>query len=333
MNRAILVLVAAVIGIAGGILWTKKHGAAPEPTAEKPASDEGEKTSVTRDDAGHVVVRMDDETQGNIGLLVATPEAAQLSPEVKGYGRVLDPSALAVLVMELASAQVASTASSNEFARLKALAGQGNASERALQTAEAAAVRDQLAVQSARDRLTLSWGKAVADQRNLPAFALTLTSLKTFLVRIDLPAGQTLPSSPLGARVVTLSSNSVEAEFLGEASNVDPQTQGQGFIFRTSPDAARLLPGEAVTGYLKVLREPLSGVLIRREAVVRTEGAGWIYVLNQGAESFTRIQIALDYPTEAGWLVTQNVKTNDYVVVTGAQILLSEELKASIKGD
>ena len=87
-----------------------------------------------------------------------------MSPELKGYGKVLDPAPLAALVTELASAQAAYTASSNELARLKTLEGQGNASARALQTAEAAAQRDHLAVQSARERLTLSWGKAVADQ-------------------------------------------------------------------------------------------------------------------------------------------------------------------------
>ena len=88
-----------------------------------------------------------------------------------------------------------------------------------------------------------------------------------------------------------------------------------------------------MTGYLKVAGEPLAGVIIPRDAVVRTEGGGWVYVLNNGAESFTRIQIVLDHPKETGWFVSQGVATNDYIVVTGAQTLLSEELKASIKAD
>ena len=88
-----------------------------------------------------------------------------------------------------------------------------------------------------------------------------------------------------------------------------------------------------MTGYLKIPGEPLAGVIIPRGAVIRTEGAGWVYVLNSGAESLTRIPVALDHPTEAGWFVTENVTANDHVVVTGAQTLLSEELKASIKAD
>ena len=57
---------------------------------------------------------------------------------------MLDPAPLAALVTGLATAGAAYTASSTELARLKTLEGQGNASVRALQTAEAAAQRDRL---------------------------------------------------------------------------------------------------------------------------------------------------------------------------------------------
>ena len=77
---------------------------------------------------------------------------------------MLDPAPLAALVTELASAQAAYAASSSELARLKTLEGQGNASARALQTAEAAALRDRLAVQSARERL----GPVVGQGRGGP---------------------------------------------------------------------------------------------------------------------------------------------------------------------
>ena len=42
--------------------------------------------------------------------------------EVKGYGRVQDPTPLAALMNELATAEAAATASSNELSRLKTLA-------------------------------------------------------------------------------------------------------------------------------------------------------------------------------------------------------------------
>ena len=276
---------------------------------------------------------MSDKTQRDLGILVKSPAAFQMSPELKGYGRVLDPAPLAALMTELASAQAAYAASSGELARLKTLEGQGNASARALQTAEAAAARDRVAIQSARERLTLSWGKAVADQKDLPAFIHSLTSLEAALVRIDLPVGETLKEPPAGARIATLSGPSADAEFLEMAPGVDPQMQGQGFIFLLKPNSLRLTSGESVVGYLKIPGEPLAGVIIPREAVVRTEGAGWTYVLNAAGDAFTRIEVALDHPTEAGWFVTKGVTASDHVVVTGAQQLLSLELKGAGGGE
>jgi hypothetical protein len=152
------------------------------------------------------------------------------------------------------------------------------------------------------------------------------------LVRVDLPVGETL-ESPAGARIVTATGGSAEAEFLDAASGVDPQMQGRGFFFLMKPNSLRLLSDQAVTAYLKVPGEPLAGAIVPRDAVVRTEGAGWVYVLNSGGESFTRIEVALDHPLETGFFVTTGVTAGDHVVTTGAQQLLSEELKGKGGGE
>jgi hypothetical protein len=338
VKRVIVLVIFIAAGFAGGVLWMKKRVPSPPSAAEiaatsAPTDEEAAAPTVSRDTNGNNVIAMSDETQGDLGILVKSPAVFQMRPEQKGYGRVLDPAPLAALVTELASAHAAYSASSSELARLKTLEGQGNASTRALQTAAAAALRDQLTVRSARERLTLSWGKAVADQKDLPAFAESLTSLEAALVRIDLLAGETLAAPPTGARIVTLSGQSAEGEYLEPAASVDPQTQGRGFIFLLKPNSLRLTSGESVVGYIKTPGEPLAGLIITREAVVRTEGAGWVYVLNSAGDAFTRVEVALDHPTEAGWFVTKGVSTGDYVVVTGAQQLLSIELKGQGGGE
>ena len=332
MKRTILlILIGAAVG--GGIVYLAKTGGGKSAGEEKPAEEEEAKTSITHDTNGNVVVNMNDETQGDAGIKVANPAAAQFIRELKGYGRVLDPAPLSAMATELASDQAAYAVSSNELARLKTLAGQGNTSTRAVQAAEAAAQHDQLAMQSARDRLVLSAGAAVANRGDLPAFIQSLAAQEAALIRIDLPAGETMNSPPEGARIMALSGQIGEAELIGPAPGMDPQTQGRGFIFLTKTNAPRFLPGEAVTGYLKVAGAPVDGVSIPREAVVRTEGSGWIYVLNEGGESFTRIRISLERPTLAGWFVSEGMTDKSYIVVTGAQTLLSEELKASLKSD
>ena len=146
-------------------------------------------------------------------------------------------------------------------------------------------------------------------------------------MRIDLPVGETLKAQPAGARIATLSGQSAEAEFLEPAPSVDPQMQGRGFIFLLKPNSLRLTPGSPWWAISRFPESRLAGVIIPRDAVVRTEGAGWVYVLNAAGDAFTRVQVALDHPTEAGWFVTKGVSAGDYVVVTGAQQLLSFEIK------
>jgi hypothetical protein len=327
-----LILFGAAIG--AGIVWltTRGHEAESERSeaAEKKPAEEEDKVEISHDADDNVVIRMSDDMQGDIGIAVTNPAAMSWAPELKGYGRVMDPAPLLALLTELASARAAYAGSSNELVRSKTLMNQGNASVRALEAAEAAALHDELAVHSAQDRLALSWGSSLANRGDLESFTRTLPTLEQAVVRIDLAPGETVESPPPGARIVTVAGRSVDAEFLDAPTGVDPQLQGRGFIFLVRSNAVHLLGGEAVTGYLKIPGEPLAGVVVPRDAVVRVEGKGWVYLLNSDSESFTRREIALDRPTENGWFVPGAITAGRYVVITGAQTLLSEELKASI---
>jgi len=306
-------------------------------TKEKDKKEPGEATSGKTPEAesrvkhgtnGEVIVTVEQKVQPTIGLQVAPLEAAQLSPELKAYGRVLDPAPLAAIVADLLSAQAAGQASEAELKRLKTLAAQNNASERALQSAQAAAVHDQTQIQAVRLRLLTSWGEAIAQRNDLSDFVQSLGSLNSALVQLELPAGEELPSAPTAARVFTLSNetNPVPATLLGPAPMADPQLQGRGFLLLVSPNSLRLVPGAAVTGLLSLPGEPRSGVLLPRSAVVRFNGATWIY-LQTGEESFQRTEVSLDSPLANGWFVAKGLKPQDKVVTVGGQQLLSEELK------
>jgi hypothetical protein len=321
--------------LTGGGMWLYLHPAgSAAPPADKPAADEDAgATGVSHDDQGNTVVNMDDDTQGDAGIVVGNPIAGQWSPEVKGYGRVLDPAPLVALVNELASAQTAAAASSLELTRQKTLSGQNNTSARALQAAVAAAEHDQLAVQSVKNSIRLGWGAAVAGRDDLAALTESLVALQAAIVRVDLPGGEILPAAPTQARLVTMSEKSAVVGFLSPAVAVDPQMQGQGYFFFVQTNSLSLTPGQALTAFLQMPGEPLDGIIIPRDAVVRAEGAGWVYVINKGGESFTRCKIPLDRATGDGWFVAGDIKPGDYLVVTGAQTLRSEELKAALSSD
>src|ERR1041385_4852174 len=73
---------------------------------------------------GETIIKLNAETQKLMGLQIAALSPAQVSPEIKGFGRVLDSSSLASLVADFTSASAANTASQAELARLKTLASQ-----------------------------------------------------------------------------------------------------------------------------------------------------------------------------------------------------------------
>ena len=260
-------------------------------------------------------------------------QTAKWSPEVKGYGRVQDPASLVSLYNDLASARAAAVASSQELERQKVLSAQSNTSVRALQAAQSAVDHDQLAVRAAKNALALAWGSSLANQDDLPAFINSVVTMQSVLVRVDLPVGEALTAPPAEARIMTLSGQMATAKFLNPVATVDPQMQGQGFVFVLQTNTLALAPGQAVTAFLQTSDEAQEGVLVPRDSVVRAEGAAWVYVLNKGGESFTRRKIPLDRPGEDGWFVTAEIKPADFIVVTGAQTLRSEELKSALSAD
>jgi hypothetical protein len=299
----------------------------PEPATET-------ESRVKRGTNGQVTVTLDVNVQTIIGLRTEALTATDLSPELKAYGRVLDPGPLGAAVAEWVTAEAASQTSRAELTRLKTLAAQNNASERALQTAQATAVRDQAQLQAVRLRLMSSWGGAISQRDDLPDFAQSLGTLGSALVQLEVPAGQAVSAAPVSARLITLGNetNVVPAQWLGPAPSVDPQMQGRGFLFLVRPNPWGLAPGAAVTGWIQLPGEPRHGVSLPREAAIWFNGASWIYV-QVSQESFERRQVSLGTPLEAGWFVPIGLKPGDRVVTVGAQQLLSEELKDQLSGD
>lgn len=303
-----------------------------EATAEKPGAEP--ESRVKHGTNGEVSVTVETKLQQTIGLQVAPLESAQLNPEVKGYGHVVDPSGLASLVADLVTVEAAGQASEAELNRLKTLAAQSNASERAVQAAQAAAVHDQAQIQSIRLRLLAGWGKGISERNDLPQFVQSLGSLSSALVQLEIPAGDTISSAPVGARLFALADETkpVPAQIIGPAPSVDPQMQGRGFLLLVEHNPGALISGAAVTGYLTLPGFARSGILLPRSAVVRFNGETWIYV-QTADDTFRRQSVALEAPLENGWFVGAGLKPQDKVVTVGGQQLLSEELKGQIGTD
>ena len=305
-----------------------------EPPAAMPEKSAEPESRVKHGTNGAVIVTLDADTQKVMGLQVAALAATELAPELKGFGRVLDPTTLGATVADVLSARATAGVSQKEFTRLKALAELNNASPRALEAAEAAAQRDAALVESAQLRLLAMTGKAIGDRQDLAGLVRSLASGDSALVRIDLPAGENLETPPERARLFSVGDESkpVEAQFVGVPPGVDPQTQGRGYLFLVETNQSRLVAGAAVTGFLKLSGAAQAGVVVPRSAVVHFNGATWVY-LQTGDDEFERVAVALDRPLDGGWFVAKELKADAKIVTVGAQQLLSEELKGQGGGD
>ena len=71
--------------------------------------------------------------------------------------------------------------------------------------------------------------------------------------------------------------------------------------------------------------EKEKGVIVPRDALVRHEGRAFVYVQTTD-ETFQRFEVGLRHPLATGWF-TDELKPGVKVVISGAQQLLSEELK------
>jgi hypothetical protein len=302
---------------------------AREQEREKPVA---APTRVSRSPQGEIILTLDAETQKRIGLAFAPLSPAEHRATRQGFARVLDSTSLVSLLNELALARTNLAASEKELARAKVLAAQSNVSEKALLAAANTTERDRLAVQATEDKLALAFGGELANRADLLQLSRLLASLEAALVRVDLSAGETLLKPPTKARVFAPANEAelFEAEFIGPAPSVEPEFQGQAFLYLVLQTNRRLAPGANLTALLELLGNASPGVVVPRDAVVRSDGRGWAFV-RTGDDTFTRREVLLTRPTRGGWFVAEGFKPSDKVVVVGAQVLLSEVGKAAIR--
>lgn len=285
-------------------------------------------------------VTLEAETQERLGLKLESPVPAQWQPTMKVYGQVLDPSPLLDQALELDRAEIALDSSRREWERAKQLQAGNNISGRAYQEAESAYAQNRAAAEAVRFKIQTGWGRKIAarlgpievlpgTERQPDPFLEGLRSA-TVLIRVDLPAGERLENQAQTARIVSLSETTapVTAVCFDLLPALDAQTQQQGVLFTADqPARSRLTPGEAVTAFIRTPGEPIGGVVVPASAILRHEGAGWVYVQTD-TNRFMRAAIPLDRSLEGGWFVAETLSATNRLVVVGAQSVLSAELSA-----
>jgi hypothetical protein len=323
-----------ILGL-GWTLWTGIRKQKEKPKAEEEGAPKEE------DKPEDFVVKLEKEKWQALDIDKAEPEKTELQPRRIAFGRVLDPTPIVTLDGELAAAEAALAASRAENERTQKLLAAGeNTSRKAAEIAEAQFRADEIKTDSLTRRALIEWGAAIAslDAAKRREFVDRLVRGESALIRVDILPGDALAEAPRSARIVVLGREEqpVDTQNITPAADVDAKTQAQGFILRVDRPPFALRPGMALTAWLELPQKPRAGFAIPRSAVLRHDGRTWVYV-QEDEEKFVRKSVTLDTPLDGdkGWFVAEGggIKADDLLVVTGAQALLSEELKAQGGGE
>jgi hypothetical protein len=294
---------------------------------------------------GAAIVTLDETARQKAAIVTDTLQAAHHQRMIRAFGVVLPIRELIDLYNAYAaaearsqSAQAALSASRQEYLRLKGLyADDRNSSEKAAQLAEAAWRSDEARARATQEAYLAiernarqQWGETLASAvlKGSPLFTL-LTTLQEALIQVSVPAGEILESLPDAVRIQTGESRSVEANLVTRLPRTDPRFQGVTLLYRAPRKSFDFLVGMNLPVLLPS-GEPLAGVNIPASAVVWWQGKAWLYVeISPG--QFTRRELPVDLPLEDGWFVIHGFSVGEAVVLRGAQLLLSQELRGQIQ--
>jgi hypothetical protein len=347
MTRRLWVSAALLLLVLGGGAWIL-YG----PALESRGGDEDEAPGTVSPPPrlavqnGVTVLTLNAATQRNGGIETAPPEPAPAQGYLVAYGTVLDAAPLTDLENSYLDAKtkvqtaVARLAVSGAaFERARTLHADPPAISTAqLESAQGTYQVDQASLASAQTRLTTlaasalqAWGsvigQALIDQKPLVA---SLVERREYLVKVTLSPGLGMLPVPETATAKLGEGADIELRFVSPATATEPKLQGASYFYTSSAQSG-LLPGLNVIVSLPRAQEP-KGVIVPESAVIWLQGKAWVYV-RTGPETFIRREVSPDLAGPDGGYVVSGLAPDTQVAVRGAQMLLSEEFRAQVRGD
>jgi hypothetical protein len=156
------------------------------------------------------------------------------------------------------------------------------------------------------------------------ALADDLLARRQLVLQVALPSDWANAAPPAQGQVLLDGRDGPAIYLVSPAAHADPRLAGRSFLYRSFPDAS-LLPGASVTVRLPTGRS-VEAARIQSSALVWWQGRAWVFVRTREGD-FERREIAFDRANDASSLLA-DLDAGTQVVVQGAQVLLSEELRA-----
>jgi hypothetical protein len=351
MNKKIslIIIIQALLIIA--LFWMLVfYGKDEYETYQSEQEEEIETLNRVSENDGIHIVNISLAAQQNSGIKTAKVTAAQFQGEIKSFGNVVSIDNLIEaktnylnLKSNVDIARASSGQNMRQYQRLKTLnEDDKNVSDRVVQEAlamvnadKAQMTANELQLKNLQNSVKLQWGEALAKlvfADNLPPHLANLLDRKNVLVQMTLPLNTSTPKSgsSIILRPINDADTRIKAIYVSPASTSDANVFGKTFYY--SAPAEQLRIGMRVSVELNnSASDTVSGVIVPSSAVVWYAGTSWAY-FKQKPDQFLRKPITTDTEVETGWF-NRELDVNNEVVVSGAQLLLSEEFKYLIKNE
>jgi hypothetical protein len=298
---------------------------------------------------GATIITVSAESQTQSDIKTSALKSSTYQGGINSYGNVVGIDGLIELrsryMAAKAEAQVLNTSlthNKNEYNRLLELnQDDKNVSDKVVAAAQADTKSDEakiLAAESSAKNITDSmrqaWGDSLtklAIDKNMSPLLENLVNNKEALIQITLPFNASEPAANSHVMIgIPETQYGGSAYYLSAAPISNPGLQGKTYFYHHRSNTLRA--GMKVTVLNLNNNHNANGIVIPSEAVVWYGGKPWVY-RKVSDNQFSRLPINTDIEVQNGWFYQGNLKANEQVVTSGAQLLLSEEFKSQITNE
>lgn len=351
MNRKFTIIIGLQSLVIILLFWLLSFYAKDEfDTSSEKADDEIETINRVSNKDGVAVVSISPAAQKQSDIITEPLKASAHQASISTYGNVVGIDTLIELrnryLAIKSDIEVLKTTLShnkNELGRLNALNQDNkNVSDKVVATAAATAKSDETRIVAANsnaknitDSMRQLWGATLAEQATNPKASDLLQALianKRVLIQTTLPfdAAEPKANSSITIAPTAAPSHTMRADYVSPAPITNSTIQGKTYFYHAPTNELRT--GMQVNAITATSSKKSVGVIIPNNAIVWYAGKPWVYQKAENDE-FKRKPIHTDVEVEDGWFYQGPLKAGDEVVVSGAQLLLSEEFKSQIMNE
>lgn len=312
------------------------------------ADDDDKPVAKPPESAGPGTVFLSAKSQSLSGLQTITLVPVSLHAEFTAHGKAVNIQPLIelrhrylVTLTERGGAAARFKQAEQNIQRQQDLYNEGATSKRNLQVQQAQWQTDKAQVDASSVQgkaiaaeARINWGEKLAEwalSTNSDKLSAFLSGKQT-LLQITLPVNKQLANdiSSIDVEASGNRSTASKAELISVAPQTDTTAQGESYFFQA--DGKHIRTGMRVAAWIPEQGENQSGVIIPKSALVWHLDQAFVYI-KTAAEQFSRRTVDQYSATTDGYFVGSGIKAGEQLVVTGGQMLLSEEFRGQIPNE